>query len=366
MAILQTYQQDAGNLEDIIPLITIISPKDTPLTSAMASKKATAMSHEWMTDALATPGLNAQVEGADATYGTLTARLRVTNYVQNIRKTGQISDNQQAVLKAGVKDEYAYQLEKAVKELALDTERMNIQGTRSLGDATTAAQSGGLMYWLDTNQVVGVAADTTAVITAATTTLITLTAGDVAATGAVVGSTIYISGGVGKGQYRTITGIAAEACTVATLDVAPVVASTVTIFDVPGALTETLLNDGFEACFNAGGDPNTVFCPAAQKRVISGFATSMRRLTDGSDTLTNSVDIYESDFGRHAVKTNRWQPDGTVAIVETGQFSSAYLRPVKPEEMPRSGSSRKFMIESAVCMESRAENSSAIIMGLSG
>ena len=363
MAVLQTYQS-IGNREDLIPMITIISPNDAPFTSALATKKATGMTHEWLTDSLATPALNAVVEGADATYGTLTPRVRVANYIQNIRKTGLISDNQEAVLKAGVKSEYSYQLEKATKEIALDSERAFIQGTRSIGATSTAAQMGGLMYYLTSNIEEGVAGDTTAVITAATTTVITLTAGDVAATGAVVGSTIYISGGVGQGQYRTITAIAGEACTVATLDVAPVVASTVTIFDVPAALTETMVNNAFEACYNAGGSPNTVFAPTKQKRAISGFATSVRRLTANEQSLTQSIDIYESDFGRHAVKTNRWQPAGTLAIVETGQFAAAYLRKVVAEEMPRSGSARKFMMESAVCLEARAENSSALILGL--
>ena len=110
MAVLQTYQSSAGNREDLIPIITMISPHDAPFTSSIATKKATGMTHEWLTDALASPALNAQVEGSDATYGTLTPRVRVQNYIQNIRKTGQISDNQQAVRKAGVSDEYAYQL----------------------------------------------------------------------------------------------------------------------------------------------------------------------------------------------------------------------------------------------------------------
>ena len=90
----------------------------------------------------------------------------------------------------------------------------------------------------------------------------------------------------------------------------------------------------------------------------------MRRLTADGSSLSNSIDIYESDFGRHAVKTNRWMPAGTLAIMESSQFAAAYLRPVKAEEMARTGSSRKFMIESAVTLESRAENSSALILGL--
>jgi hypothetical protein len=370
MAIFQSYQADAGNLEDLIPIITMISPNDAPLTSSMQTKKATAMTHEWLTDALGTPALNAQVEGDEAGFGTLTPRLRKQNYVQNIRKTGQISDNQEAVLKAGIKSEYSYQLEKATKEIALDSERAFIQGTRSLGDATTAAQLGGLMYWLTSNRTDAVAA-VNGTTTASGAATVTLTAGDAAATSVVVGSYIYITetvlgtGAAGIGQYRAVTGVAGELITVASAwDVAPAAGTLVSVFAVPTALTETILNDSFEACYNAGGSPDCVFTPTAQKRAISGFGTAVRRLTSSESSLSNSIDIYESDFGRHAVKTNRWMPAGSLAVVETGQFAAAYLRPVKAEELARTGSSRKFMIESAVTMEARAENSSGLVLGL--
>ena len=172
MAIYQTYQATAGNREDLIPIITMISPTDAPLTSSLQTKKATGMTHDWLTDALAAPAANAQVEGSDATFGTLTPRVRLSNYIQNIRKTGQISDNQQSVLKAGVKDEYAYQLEKATKEIALDTERAFIQGSRSLGKAASPAHLGGMFDFLVTNRTDGVAPVAGAAVAATATTII--------------------------------------------------------------------------------------------------------------------------------------------------------------------------------------------------
>lgn len=360
MAVLQTYQASAGNREDLIPIITMISPNDTPMLSSLQTKKATGMTHEWLTDSLANPALNAQVEGSDATFGTLTPRVRVQNYIQNIRKTGQISDNQQAVLKAGVKNEYSYQLEKATKEIALDTERAMTQGSRSLGAAGTPATMGGMLYYLQSNRTDAVAPNV-GTATAGAATTITAAAGH----GAVAGqSYIYLTTGTGQGQYRLVTAVATNVLTVAAWDIAPTAGTTYAVYAAPAALTETILNDSFEACFNAGGSPDTVHAPTAQKRAISGFGQSIRRLTDSAQSLTNSIDIYESDFGRHAVKTNRWMPAGSMAIVESGQFAAAYLRPVQAEELARTGSSRKFMIESAVTLEARAENSSALILGL--
>ena len=361
MAVLQTYQSSAGNREDLIPIITMISPHDAPFTSSIATKKATGMTHEWLTDSLASPALNAQVEGSDATYGTLTPRVRVQNYIQNIRKTGQISDNQQAVLKAGVKDEYAYQLEKATKEIALDTERAFIQGSRSLGTSNTAATLGGMFYYTTTNRTnAAAAAPTTGTAVAGAATTITLAA----AAGVANQSYILLTGGTGQGQYRLITGLAGAVATVAAWDIIPDATTTYSVYVAPAALTETVLNNAFEACYNAGGSPDCVLAPTAQKRQISGFASAVRRLTSSEQSLTNSIDVYESDFGRHAVKTNRWMPTGSTAVLERGQYAAAYLRPVKAEEMPRTGSSRKFMIESAVTLESRAENSSALVLGI--
>ena len=48
----QTYQS-IGNREDLIDIIENISPVDTFVTSNTGSKRATAVLHEWQTDALA-------------------------------------------------------------------------------------------------------------------------------------------------------------------------------------------------------------------------------------------------------------------------------------------------------------------------
>jgi hypothetical protein len=370
MAAAQTYQFTSGNREDLSEAITMISPHDTPFTSSLGTKKATGITHDWLTDVLSDPADNAVLEGADATFGTQVARVRNSNYIQNLRKTFQVSDNQEAVLKAGVKSEVKHQLGKETKNLALDTERMFTQGTRSQGveavagaGQTGVSRAGGLMYWLSTNQVAGsAAAAVTGTCTGAGTSVVINAA---AGHGAVAGqSYIMITGGVGQGQYRLVTAVATNALTVATLDVATTATSTYSVFVAPAALTETVLNDAFEACFNAGGNPNTVFAPTKQKRAISGLNAANRRLTSTEKTMGNSIDVYESDFGMHSVKTNRWMPAGSLAVVETAHFSAAYLRPVKAEELARTGSSTKYMLESAVTLESRAENASALILGL--
>jgi len=358
MALVTTTTSAAGNREDLIPLVTMISPHDTPFLSSIATKKATGTKHEWLTDALGTPALNAVVEGAAAnpSTGVLTPRVRNFNTIQNIRKVG-------------------YQLEKSTKNIALDTERAFIQGA----EGTTVAGAPtmlGLFGFTQTNQiasqatavVTGVATTATNAAAPATTGTITLAAGH----GAVVGDYILITqtaagaNSVGQGQYRQITAIATNTATVAAWDVLPIGATYKIFKSGAGAnvLTSVKLNDAFEACYLQGGNPDCVFAHPTQKRAISNLAATVRRLTSDQKKLGNSVDIYESDFGAHSVKTNRWMPTGSIAVVEKQHFAAAYLRPVRAEQLARVGSSRDFMIESAVTLEARAENASALILGL--
>lgn len=360
MSVLQTYQS-VGNREDLIDVVTMISPTDTPFMSSIGNGKATGMYHEWLTDSLASPGLNAVVEGSDATFGTLTPRVRQGNYVQNLRQTGQVSDNQIAVLKAGVKDEYAYQLMKATKLYALDQERALIQGSKAAGSASAAATMGGLLYWTTTNKSSMAGSVTTGTAQSATSTTIVLASG--MGSGFSANDQILLTGGTGAGQYRTISSLSTDTATVPAWDITPDSTTTYAVYHTPGTLSETVLNDNLQLCYEQGGNPDTLFVSPKQKRAISNFASSIRRLTSTDQKIVNSVDIYESDFGVVNAKTNRWLPNGIVAAVERAKWKVAYLRPIKAEELARTGSSRKFMIEGAVTLESLAENASGLVLG---
>lgn len=148
----QTYQA-VGNREDLIDLITMISPTDTPVLSMTASTRATSVLHEWQTDTLKTPTAVARVEGEDANIKTITATTRVNNYCQIIDNSYIISKTQQAVRTAGRADEEAYQTEKAMKELSNDIEYAFVVNTASVsGASATARQLKGLNGWVATNQ----------------------------------------------------------------------------------------------------------------------------------------------------------------------------------------------------------------------
>lgn len=152
MAVFQTYQASAGNREDLIDVITNISHTDTPILSMLGRAKATSTKHEWLTDSVSGgTSINKAVEGADTTFPTLTARTRVFNYTQNLEEPFQISEDQEAVNPAGVAGEFAYQMKKAMQELAVDIEYSLVNGASASGASGTAREMNGIVAFITTN-----------------------------------------------------------------------------------------------------------------------------------------------------------------------------------------------------------------------
>jgi len=353
MALYSSTSQ-AGNREDLINIVTRVAYDETPLLSSIGKSKATGTLHEWMEESLAAPTFNAEVEGAAAAFGAVNPRVRKSNHCQISRKTGEISDTQQALLKAGVSDEYGRQLEIATIELARDIERAHWQGANTAGAART---SGGVSSFVTTNVTANGAVAVTGTATAGAASTISLLAAP------ALNAVIVLTGGTGAGQIRRVLSAAALVATVdSAWDVVPDATSTYAVY-ASIAMVEARLNDAVQTARDAGGKPNCVYVDGFQKRAISGFAAVNRQFVDNTKTLTNSIDIYESDFGPLAIKYDRWAPIGTAAIVDEKSFSTAWLRPIKAEELARVGSSRRFMIEGEFCLEARGEIQNAMVYG---
>jgi hypothetical protein len=145
----QTYDA-VGNKEDLLEIITNISPTETPMFSDFGKTKATAVYHEWTKDSLATATTNAQIEGYDYSFAKVTARTRVGNYTQIFSTLVEVSDTQRTVNVAGLDDEYAYQMAKKLKEHARDIEYSlaSTASTGNSGSSGTARTLKGVMSWL--------------------------------------------------------------------------------------------------------------------------------------------------------------------------------------------------------------------------
>lgn len=142
-----------GNKPDMSDIITNISPDETPLFSMLGRTKATATTHEWLEDTLGEPRANKQSEGYSYSTDEVSPRQRMYNYTQIMHRGIHVTDTQEVVLKYGLRSEVAYQMQKALKELAFDCEYALInQDTKTLGTSVSdTRQFGGLPYWIVTN-----------------------------------------------------------------------------------------------------------------------------------------------------------------------------------------------------------------------
>mgnify|MGYP000492266429 CR=1 FL=1 len=121
MATYTSYDQ-VGLKESVADIITDITPFDTPAFSMFKSEKVTARTFSWLEDSLAAAGVNAAVEGADASMATLTDAVERTNNTQIIEKAFQVSATADAVSTYGRAKETAHQLAKKLKEIKRDAE----------------------------------------------------------------------------------------------------------------------------------------------------------------------------------------------------------------------------------------------------
>lgn len=158
-----------GNREDLLGLIQQISRTEAPVSSRLATgPKATNRLHEWQTDALATPSVNAAIEGANFSQGTLTPTTRLGNWTQILRKDIKVSGSQaDAFNHAGADNEYSYQKAKAMKEIVRDEEFSLIHATGNSGDSGTARVMKGIMQQITTNVDTGTATNNSTVLTEA-------------------------------------------------------------------------------------------------------------------------------------------------------------------------------------------------------
>lgn len=156
---LQTYQA-VGNREDLTDIISVITLHETPIFSKLEKVKANGTYHEWQVDSLVTGQTNAQVEGADFSFAKPSARSRVGNYTQIFSKTVEVSETQRAVDTAGFEDEFAYQMEKRMKEIATDVEKALITGTGNSGASGTARMLKGILSFISTNVETGTGSGT--------------------------------------------------------------------------------------------------------------------------------------------------------------------------------------------------------------
>ena len=302
-----------GNREDLSDIIYDISPTQTPFISGISRNSATATSHEWQTDSLATAvSNNAVIEGEDATTTAAIASVRLGNYTQISDKVPRVTRTQRQIDSAGRGDELDYQIMKSAKELKRDMESTLLANkAKAVGSESVARECAGVESWIADNVDLGV-------------------------------------GGVAP------TGDGTDALT-------------------PGtnrAFAESQLQGVLASIWDEGGEPDTIMVGSVVKQAMSGLvnggaAGTAQRVVDGNaKTVTSAIDIYVSDFGSLAVVPNRFQVQTSMLVLQMDMWCMSTLAEFQETPLAKTGDSDRVQLLSEYTLEAKNAKSSGIIAAL--
>jgi len=291
-----------GLREDLTDIIYNISPTETPFMTGVARGKATAVLHEWQTDALEPPnGANAQIQGDDiSAFDAVIPTVRLGNYTQISRKTVIISMTQEAVDKAGRKNEMGYQVAKKGKSLKRDIETILLQNqARAVGSTSAAANLGSVLSFIKTNTTKG-------------------------------------TGGIdptGNGTNARTDGTQA-------------------------AFTETMLKAALSSVWtNSGDEPDILLVNSSQKQTITSTFTGnqTRYINADEQKLVSSIDVYVYDFGSVEIKPDRFMRLRDALVINTDLWAVSWLRPIRLDELAKTGDNEKKLMVGEYTLEARNE-----------
>lgn len=157
MSTFVTYN-DASRPEDLVSVVTNVSPEKTPLLSRLArGADAKQTNHEYLLDSFADGADNAAVEGAAFSSNTLVAPTRGNNLTQIFRDDIEISGTQQVVSDPAA---MPYQVRKNLKEHAKDIEHALMAGSQASGATNAARRMTGVINAITTNATTQASAST--------------------------------------------------------------------------------------------------------------------------------------------------------------------------------------------------------------
>ena len=312
--------------EDLLEQITNISPYDTPFVSQAPKVGCRHIYHQWLQDSLLAVGTGVQdlsgaLEGADWSLDTTSTPTRVFNVTMILRKDLGLSESQRAVDNAGFADQYAYEVQKAGKELAVKLERLCFGDlSTATGASGTARVMRGLQSFIATNT-------------------------------ALAGSN---GGTVGDATHDGI----------------------VTVGDFA---------DMLNTIYSAGGNPEQVYVSPKLKRQVSAFTVPgaaagqphARNIAAVDKKLVGAIDFYDSDFGLIQIVLDRWVPESTNTTTATASATAtggqmfflsrainriAWLRPVHHELIGKRGDSVAGYVVGECTLEVLAEKANGRIV----
>lgn len=377
-----------------------LTPENTPLLSSIGGltggKAINSTSWTWQTFDQRDPSTQrTRLEGADAPGAEERVRASVANVVEIHQEKVTVSYTKQAANAQlttpssapfqingdqmnPIQRELDWQVERALKAIALDVNYTFINGTfQQPLDNTTVRKTRGLLSAIQTNRIAKGTAVTGA--TSATDT-ITATSSGVAlndklvfttttGTPLVAGRTYYVTTVVDANNFKVATSKGGTAITLGTATgLAFTRLSTAT-------LANTDINDLLQLAYDNGGISEqftaTLLCNSAQKRAITtAYASEYAAFHETSRTVggVNMTTII-TDFGTLNVMMDRHMPQDTIAAVSLEQLQPVFLEiPGKghffEEPLARTGSADNVQLYGEIGLEYGNERAHAVMTGL--
>jgi len=311
-----TLENAPGHPRSLAAIITNIAPSDTPFysRSGVSSPGPIQTLHEWTKDTLQDPQVNARKEGAITDNFAGSQVTGASNRCQILQKAVEVTGSAQAIKQVGLSSQYAYQLALRMKEIKKDAEYalLDNQVESTAGNAATARRMRGLCAWLMSNFKGG------------------------------AGAAAAVAGPAGTGS--------------------PAVAGTLQ------ALTHDMIADSMQAAYEKGGNPTVLMAaPSIRRKVTNILKTVNVQNEDVTDRRsTDTIRIYESDFGVVTIVSNRVQAKVPYAcnalfLLDMQYWKKGFLRNFFEEKLAITGDSMRGHIIGEFTLEARAEESSAMI-----
>jgi uncharacterized protein DUF5309 len=324
-AIASSLSYNANVREDLEDVIWLLDPMDTWALSNLDRVEATAPTHEWLADNLASAASNIVREGDDAAFSTAVPASRLSNQCQILNKTFVVSDTLEQVKKAGRSSENGRLGTKLLKELKRDME-LAIVGNQasSAGGSATGRSMAGMESWI---------------------------AGPTSTSN---GANNAVAATVGNSD--TTPGFSAG------FVAAPTEGSTTGVF------TELTLRAALEGSWTDGGNPRVILAPSAQKKAIDGFAGIATRFVDNQPkaqaSIIGAANVYVSSFGDpHMVVLSRYVRSRTVLCLDPDYWALAFLRNPQKKALAKTGDASKSLIVTEFTLVCRNPAASSKVVG---
>ena len=332
--------------EDLSDIITMISPTETPATMKFGRSSADSDAHEWVYDGLAparddnkhVDGDDFSAEGDTAQVGSgydgvaISAGTRIGNHCQISRKDIGVTRRADRVRKAGRRNELAYQIAKAGRELKRDIEASICSNNAAIqGTTTVAGQAAGYLAWIRNN----------------------------------------------SSRHNTLAGT--DGADPAALVAGFPTGTAATDASVLRALSETDFLDVLGECYIDGGEVDTAMFHPTLKQKWSNYMFSPDTSNAGriavvqseqgknprqGATALGAVDVYVSDFGIIDIIPNRFQRSRDVLVYESEMWAIAYLDPYQQFEVAKTGDSNKRILLVDWTLEALNPDSSGVLADL--